>query len=353
MSNVYHVATNVALQIVIKGVEKTAKKQDLTKPELLLIGRALGWLALMTAGTDKDLFKQLAVASDELKSANNVPSMVGITQERPSITAGRRHRKPLKGGVAPAALILGAIAMLYSGNTAITITRLEENRRIIRREAIKTIQSACPVDLLAGAPEKPLIDWSGAYARKVMEYEENVAVCDSTKSAVAARIKKAEDSLNQAWGRLPNDAAAFATVATAVMTAPAGPTAAITSATSIGAAVKQIAESVISGQLPSKPEDINKFVKAISDAFPEKEEEPTQPTAPATFTGTNILMRGEQVINPADAREAAAAAAAPSSAPAAASPAGPARRGRSSGGRKTKKSKKVRRATRRKLTFSY
>lgn len=347
MSDVYEVTTNVALQIVIKGVEKSVKKQDLTKPELLLVGRALGWLALVTAGTNVDVFKQLAKASDELKEAtkNDRKSMVSIQKEGVAITAGRRHRKSMKGGVAPAALILGAIAMLYGGNTALTINRLNENRRIIRNEAVKQIQSNCPIDLLAGAPEKPLIDWTGEYARKLSEYTTQQTICDSTKNTMTARVKQAEDSLTQAWTRLPNDAAAFATVATMVYTAPAGPAAAITSAASMAAAVRQITETVISGQIPNKPEDINKFVKAVSEAFPQKEEEAAATPAPAMFTGTNVRS---EVINPAVARGDIPEAAAPTAAPAA--PAAPARRGR---GRKTKKTKKVRRATRRRLTFSY
>lgn len=342
MSDVYEVTTNVALQIVIKGVEKTVLNKELTKPELMLIGRALGWLALVTAGTNVDVFKQLAKASDELKEATkNAPeSMAAMTKEGVAITAGKRHRRAMKGGVAPAALILGAIAMLYGGNTAMNINRLNENRRIVRKEAIKQIQSACPIDLLAGAPEKPLIDWSGEYAQKLSEYTTQQTICDSTKSVMAARVKQADDSLTQAWTRLPNDAAAFATVSTMVLTAPAGPAAAATSAATVGAAVKQITETVISGQLPNKPEDINKFVKAVSEAFPEKAEEAAATPAPAMFTGTNVRS---EVINPN--AEARAEAAAPSAAPAA-----PARR---RGGRKTKKTKKVRRATRRRLTFSY
>ncbi len=337
MSDVYEVTTNVALQIVMKGVEKTVKKQDLTKPELLLVGRALGWLALVTAGTNVDLFKQLSKASTELKEATkNAPeSMVAIQKEGVAVTAGKRHRKRMRGGVAPAALILGAIAMLYGGNTAMTINRLQENRRVIRSEAIRQIQSNCPIDLLAGAPEKPLIDWTGEYARKLSEYTTQQTICDSTKSVMAARIKQADETLAQAWSRLPNDAAAFATVSTMVLTAPAGPAAAATSAATLGAAVKQITETVISGQLPNKPEDINKFVKAVSEAFPQKEEEAAATPAPAMFTGTNVRS---EVINPAVSRGDIPEAAAP------------ARRGR---GRKTKKTKKVRRATRRRLTFSY
>lgn len=333
MSDVYEVTTNVALQILMKGVEKTVKKEKLTKPELLVIGRALGWLALVTAGTNVDLFKDLARASDELKETtkNQPESMVPFGKESEAITAGRRRRRSTKGGASVAALIIAAIAILYAGNTAMTLGQLEQNRRTLRSEAIKTIQSACPIDLLAGSPEKPLIDWTGDYARALSQFSTQESICSSTKTVMTSRIRQAEDSLFQAWARLPNDAAAFATVSTMVMTAPAGPATALTTAASVGAAVKQITESVISGQLPSRPEELNKFVKAVSEAFPEKPPA-DEGTAQPMFTGVNT---NPDVIVPDPGRE------------------GPV--GRRRGGRRQtkKKATKKRRVTRRRPTFSY
>lgn len=275
MSGVFYDATSVALEILMRAVEKTVKNQELTKEETILVGRAIGWLTLMTAGTDSDILKMLADASDEVASVKSVPK-VEIPTGKPIKVSGGKRRK-MHGGVGIVPLIVAGIALLYGGTTTNNIMTLKARRDIIRTEALKQIHSSCPLDLTIGPPAAPLIDWTGEHAAALSQYKADVATCEATKSAVAARVEQAEESLNQAWRRIPSNVAAFSTIATIAVTGPAsGVVAAAGTGVTIGAAMKQLTETVISGQIPTDSKELNKYVDAISNVFPTPTPAPEQ-----------------------------------------------------------------------------
>lgn len=272
-NKVFFDTTHVALEILMRAVEKTVKKEVLTEDELKLTGRAIGWLALMTVGTDNDILETLIRASDEVKLSSKKiqypKSTIPINQSTVAAYGGKR--KKMKGGVGIVSLIVGAIAIIYGGNTATNIYTLQNNREIIRNAGISQINEACPNSLSIGLPSKPLIDWNNEYADAVAKYEHDKSICEATKTAVNARITQAENKLNTAWKKIPNDAAIFATTA-ALVTNPltaANPAASLTAASLVGKATQEIVQSVISGQLPDTPEKLDSFVTTLSKGFPE------------------------------------------------------------------------------------
>lgn len=303
-------ATELAVSVIFGAAAKVVKKEKLDKNQLSVVGQAIGTLLFVTAKPDGTSILSSFSKGEEAESATQ---SMGYPGQAAPAAGGKRRR----GGVIAVppfiTLIIGAIGILFAATTTSNIVMTKAELDEVLTSAKSQITSACPLDLQMGPPVLSLIDWRGDNARALRSFKASKSTCDAVKVAQQARIDAAQAELQAIMSVLPDRVALLSTGASIAAAGPAGFTAVgLTSATAVGAAMRQVTTSVIDGVLPK---DLTKFAKDLSTAFP--------------------------------IAQAEAAAAAPGEA------AEEARGRRSGGARKTKKRAPKRRMTRRRPKFMY
>lgn len=215
-------AIALALSIVIAAGRANVRQVDLTDEELKLTGRALGFLTLITVDTEYDFLSMLIddLGKVDVKKLNTVTPDVPTSLISPrsvAVTAGGKRGKKMRGGVAPAILILGAIVALFSGGLHLRITEAQRNQGMILAEAEVQINSKCPAYLKIDLGARPLFigtgEWDDMNAARNMQK----TVCDTTTKSSNDQIAIASRRLQRAYDLIPK--AAGAVVSAAVMVA--------------------------------------------------------------------------------------------------------------------------------------
>lgn len=327
MEDLDTLTTTLAIAIVIGAGRANIKKTQLTEEELKLTGRALGWLALVTVDTEYDFLQKLIdeLGNLDVKGMNvQKPSFSPVPMGAPmvAVAAGRKRGKKLRGGVAPAIWILGAIVALFSGNTGLEIARANRDVEIVRDAALSHIHNNCPADIDIGPGVRPLMFGISDWEAKAAKHRAKVVECDAAKVAAKVRVDIADARLKRAFDRIPKAAGAVAAAAVMAANAPVAFTPPVIGAAgAVGAAADQFVKGILEGNEPS-PTQLGDIVGKVNAA---------------NKAAVDEAKRQE--------REAAAPAAAPTAAP---------RRGaRRYKGKTTKRVTKKRGVTRRRLTFSY
>lgn len=333
--------TYLALVILAGGAKKIIEnKKELTSEEAKSIGSALGFIAFVTTGTEADVLKVLNEAADEAKMTKMPQRKVSDVGDPTALEVSggmRRGRKKMRGGFPPLmSILVGIVGTIFGLSTGSTLYNLKARQDEVREEALAQLNDACPTRLRV-APAKPMIDWSGEYAALKADYDAKVAVCQATADVAVAKVNAADAALAAAWAKLPNQAQAFSTAAALVTSGPFTP-ATLGAATAVGAAVRQVVESVVAGALPSKPDELKTFAETIAKGFP----------APAAAAAPSPAASAAPAAPTAAPRRAAASAA-----PAAAAAPEPAAAGAPQGGRRKTRGRKSskRRTTRRRRVF--
>ena len=274
--------TYLALVVVLGGAKKIIEnKKALTAEEAKTVGRALGWIALTTAGKELDPLKVLIDAADE--AALSKGKTVEVAGEDPTAVevSGGKRRKRMRGGFPPVmSIMLGAIGVLFGGSTASTLYNLKTQQDQVREAAKAQLRAACPSDLMLGAPAKPLVDWSGEYAVTMAEYTALKARCDAVTAVVTTQVATADAALDAAWKKVPAQVQTLSTAAALVVAGPVSP-ATLGASAAVGAAMRQVVEATISGALPTKAEDLKELANTIAKGFPA----PPPPAPPAPPAG--------------------------------------------------------------------
>lgn len=309
-------ATELAVSVVFGAAAKVVKKEKFDKNQLTVVGQAIGTLVFVTAKPDGTSIVSSFSKPQEV-DATEATGVVGEMTTAPA-AGGRRRRR---GGVIAVpsliTMLVGALGILFAATTSSNIVMTKAELDEVIASAKAQITAACPLNLQMGPPAQKLIDWRGDNARALRTFKASEATCNAVKVAQQARIAAAQAELQTIVSLLPDRVALLSTGASIAAAGPAGFTpAGLTSATAVGAAMRQVTTAVIEGVLPK---DLTKFAKDLSTAFPIAQPEAAAAAAP-----------GEDEEN---------------------EPAPRSRRG--TGGRKTKKRAPKRRTTFRRRKFVY
>lgn len=272
--------TRLALEILVAAVKKTLDNKVLTEDESKAVGKAMGWLALMTVNTENDVFANYIVELKELdaviKKNRNTSMMSNRMKNRRPMGSlvyaygGAYRKRKMRGGRRSwiFALIMGVLSILWAGNAAYNLHRLDEQRDIVRRNAVEQINSACPANL-AVAPAKPIFAGflKAEYQARLTQYEQDVIGCESVRQRTAVRVRDAETRLNAALDAIPRDIGVITTAAVLAAQGPLAP-ASIAVAGTIGSSVATVARQVMSGSFPENQEQMIAFTTAIAEGFP-------------------------------------------------------------------------------------
>jgi hypothetical protein len=292
--------TELALEILLAGTKKTLDNKVLTIDESKVVGKAMGWLALMTVNTENDIFAEYIVALKELNAAmmknrntsmmsnrktNNIPRGTLITAY-----GGAYRKRKMRGGIPPLlAIVMGALTVLWGGNTGYTLYELNNHRQEIRTSGIQLINSACPASLALGPPSRPVFVgyFSAEHQRQLTQYEQDTITCNTAKQTVAVRVRDAETRFATAMDNIPKQVGLLTTATVLAVSGPVAP-ASIGAATTIGSSVTMVVSTVMSGTLPQNQSQMSALTTALSTGFPAL---PTPPPPPPPGGGKRRSTR--------------------------------------------------------------
>ena len=275
--------TNLALEILLAATKKTLDNKVLTEDESKVVGKALGWLALMTVNTKNDIFAEYNVALKEVNAAmrKNINTAMISNVKINSMPMGKAiaahggtYRKRKIGGAIPLiAYIMGALTVLWSGNTGYTLYQLNEHRAQIRAGGIELINSACPASLSLGAPARPVFTGylSAEYQRQLTQFEQDTITCNTARATVGVRVRDAETRFTTAMDNIPTQIGLLTMTGVVAATGPVGipaTAAALAQGTALGGAVQQVTTSILTGALPRNQSQVAALATSIVTAFP-------------------------------------------------------------------------------------
>lgn len=284
-------ATELAVSVVFGAAAKVVKKEKLEKNQLSVVGQAIGTLVFVTAKPDGTSI----VSSFSKPQEVDATEATGVVGQTAPAAGGRRRRGGVIAVPSLITMLVGALGILFAATTGSNIVMTKAELDEVIANAKSQITAACPLNLQMGPPVQRLIDWRGENARALRTFKASEATCNAVKVAQQARIAAAQAELQTIVSLLPDRVALLSTGASIAAAGPAGFTpAGLTSATAVGAAMRQVTTAVIEGVLPK---DLTKFAKDLSTAFPiaqpeaaaaapeEVEEEEPAPTRSRRGTG--------------------------------------------------------------------
>ena len=297
-------ATTVAIKVILGAREKVLSGKQLTSDELKYVGNSIGWFAVVTSGQGEyDVFAKLNKLCDDVisESKEGVDSQVSKLPARPpSIMAGGAGKKdqPAEGKVSGnpvlLQLIMGAIAIIFSGNTAYTVYTKSANKDAVIKQAFEQIDSNCAPDVRRGvAPDTSW--WPTAEEQNALDdYNRRADVCKGVMAIQDANIKNARGQLSRAYSNVPKAVGAVVTAASMISMGPgaATPPGLAASLTAGGAAAQLIESMRASGGVPS--DAIPGLVNGISQGFTS-----TAPATPSTAPATPSTAPATPAAGPA------------------------------------------------------
>lgn len=276
--------THLALEILLAATKKTLDNKVLTEDESKAVGKAMGWLALMTVNTENDIFANYIVALKELnavmkknKNTSMMPNRMTNRMPMGQLVAayGGSYKRKMRGGIPPLlAILMGALSVLWGGNTAYTLVELNRHREAIRESGAELINSACPSSLAVGPPARPILSgyFSAQYQSQLTQYEQDTITCETARRTVAVRVRDAETRFNTAMDNIPKQVGLLTSAAVIAAAGPVTGAAAVatqlTAATTIGSSVTMVVQNVMSGTLPQDQSQMTTLVTALSTGFP-------------------------------------------------------------------------------------
>lgn len=201
----YSAATDLAIRILTERLKRIFNHEPLTNGEAVAVGRAIGWLTLLTTGTDDDFMKEFRESVESVKSskktatklptklpatASMMPS-IGVPSAVPSYVATAAGRKktrkvPMKGGGVLGKAVLGILS-LFVADCRDEIGKI----KVVRESALEQIRAVCPANLTDPAPPDNIMT---AYYGHTPEWQKWKEVQDTYK--IVCEAKRAEGAKN-------------------------------------------------------------------------------------------------------------------------------------------------------------
>jgi hypothetical protein len=365
--------TELALIIIFSTAKRIIENKKLEDDQIKATGRAIGWIALVTAGTEYDVFKTLngAIAEAVEYNKSNKPSNIITSDTRSLVTAGKHKKfggneeeaKSKKRKVAVVSiLLLGALAIIFGISQFSAVNNAQSFNETLRNEAQDEINDVCKdIVEFTELPPAPAtwMDIFGTQAKKILEWQsrQNKAQrkqerCRDTKLRLEKQVDISDKALATTYANIPTNVNSLLTVVSFIGTGTGIES--LPFVTQVGTALTQFTKSVTTGTLPNAAE-MGSFVKTIGAGFDTPSS--TAPAPPPQEKG----KRGQQApppieIPPAPPAATTTAPAATTTAPAATGIFGNfntfSNGGRKTKKRSTKKFKKTRRGIRKPL-FKY
>ncbi len=210
--------TAIALEIIFKAAERALNNKPFTEDEAKLVGRAIGWITLITADTENDVMKEVAEILRSIKETSSaVPPGTGSS----SSTSGGR-RKQRGGDKKWLTAIMAAIAAFFVANRGLEGVAHNNQAQAAYDEGIRAIAAACPQDLLVGPPPQGWTESNAAYVERIGPYTRQRAICDGVRAAVQGNVQGSVARYNGVIGALPGQIADAAGAIAAASGAKAG-----------------------------------------------------------------------------------------------------------------------------------
>jgi len=303
--------TELALIVIFSTAKRIIENKKVEDDQIKATGRAIGWIALVTAGTEYDVFKTLNNAIGEAVEYNKSNKPSNITSDtRIPITAGK-HKKGKKFGgneeeaknkkkkaAVVSVILLGALAIIFGISQFSTVTNAQEFNTTIRTQAQEEINDVCK-DIVEFTELTPApatwLDVYGTQARKVMEWQfrQNQAQrkqerCRDTKLRLEKQVDISDKALATTFANIPTNVNSLLTVVSFIGTGTGIEN--LPFVTQVGSALSQFTKSVTTGTLPDAA-GMGSFVKTIGSSF-----DTPSSTAPAPPAATG--KRGQQAPPP-------------------------------------------------------
>jgi len=208
----YTAATELALRILTERLKRIFNHEPLTNGEAIAVGRAIGWLTLLTTGTDDDFMKELLESVKSVKPSTKLPKKLPQTMSvmpsvgMPSIVppyiasaAGRKktRRVPMKGGGTLGKIVIGLIGV-FMGDT----TREAQKMATVRDAALEQIRAACPANLTDPAPADNVLSVYYGHTPEWQKWKDvqdtYTTVCSTKRAEGVKNVTQAYETLQDA-----------------------------------------------------------------------------------------------------------------------------------------------------------
>ena len=314
--------TELALIVIFSTAKRIIENKKIEDDQIKATGRAIGWIAVVTAGTEYDVFKTLNSAIGEAVeySNSNKPSTIITSDTRVPMTAGKHKKgkkfggneeeakkKKQKAGVI-GVLLLGALATIYGISQYSTVTNAQKFNETIRIESQAQIDNVCknvveftelppaPATWLDiwGTQAQAILDWQHRQNQSQQEHE----ICRSTKLSLTKQVEASDKQVTTLYANIPTNVNSLLTVVSFI-----GSGTGIESlpfVTQVASALGQFTKSVTTGTLPDAA-GMGSFVKTINSGF-----DTPSSTLPAPPAATG--KRGQQAPPPVEIPPAPSAA---------------------------------------------
>lgn len=314
--------TELALIVIFSTAKRIIENKEIEDDQIKATGRAIGWIAVVTAGTEYDVFKTLNSAISEAVeySKSNKPSTIITSDTRVPMTAGKHKKGKKFGGNEEEAkkrkqkagvlgvLLLGALATIYGISQYSTVTNAQKFNQTIRAQAQEEINDVCKdvVEFNELPPAPPTwLDFRGTQAQAVLDwqYRQNQSQrkqnnCRNIKESLNKQVADSDKQVTTLYANIPANVNSLLTVVSFI-----GQGAGIESlpfVTQVASALGQFTKSVTTGTLPDAA-GMGSFVKTIGSSF---DTPSSTPPAPPAATG----KRGQQAPPPVEIPPAPSAA---------------------------------------------
>ena len=224
--------TELALIVIFSTAKRIIENKKVEDDQIKATGRAIGWIALVTAGTEYDVFKTLngAIAEAVEYNKSNKPSNI-TSDTRVPITAGK-HKKfggneeeaknKKKKAAVVSVILLGALAIIFGISQFSSVTNAQNFNETIRKEAQEEINDVCKdIVEFTELPPAPAtwMDISGTQAKKILEYQfrQNQAQrkqerCRDTKLRLEKQVDISDKALATTYANIPTNVNSLLTV---------------------------------------------------------------------------------------------------------------------------------------------
>lgn len=309
--------TELALIVIFSTAKRIIENKKVEDDQIKATGRAIGWIAVVTAGTEYDVFKTLNSAIGEAVeySKSNKPSTIITSDTRVPITAGK-HKKGKKFGgneeeakkkkqkaAVVSVFLLGALAIIFGISQYSSVTNAQNFNETIRTQAQEEINDVCKdIVEFTELPPAPATWWDiwGTQARKIMEwqYRQNQAQrkqerCRDTKLRLEKQVDISDKALATTYANIPTNVNSLLTVVSFIGTGTGIES--LPFVTQVGTALGQFTKSMTTGTLPDAA-GMGSFVKTIGSSFDTPSSTLPAPPAPPAATG----RRGQQAPPPVE-----------------------------------------------------
>jgi len=303
--------TELALIVIFSTAKRIIENKKVEDDQIKATGRAIGWIAVVTAGTEYDVFKTLngAIAEAVEYNKSNKASNIDTSDTRSLVKAAGKHKKfggneeeakSKKRKVAVVSIaLLGALAIIFGISQFSAVNNAQTFNETLRNEAQDEINDVCKdIVEFTELPPAPAtwMDIFGTQAKKILEWQfrQNKAQrkqerCRDTKLRLEKQVDISDKALATTYANIPTNVNSLLTVVSFIGTGTGIES--LPFVTQVGTALTQFTKSVTTGTLPN-PGEMGLFVKTIGAGFDTPSS--TAPAPPPQEKG----KRGQQVPPP-------------------------------------------------------